>query len=401
MLGGHSMSHFLGEPWRAGPAYTNYQFVRGLSSALFLMVAGFSCVIASFGHFSDYLQWSPRMKARLRRIGLILFLGYTLQLYAPSLSLFLQHATPTNLERFLKFDVLIHIGYGLALLHLMMRLAGSERRFAVAAAVALPLFFLAAAVTYRPDVDAAIPTIFRGAVNMHHRSRFPLVPYTSFMLIGALMAYGFTRLRETPREWTLFLVGSLAGLGLCGFEWFIKHAVPGGVFPYSTPAKMMPGDTFARAGCAMLVICGLYFLGRVRVFFARYSMALSRDSLAIYFVHLFLIYGSASAPGLFPELVRKMNPWQIWSFIAGLVLLMSAMAYGIGWMRRNTPAAATRLRHSLIAAGIFGFCFWPPRGVLPAAVDLAVGALLVNGFHFLRGRFQLGEKRSVETPTRS
>lgn len=58
MLIDHSLDRFLGDPWRSGAGYEHYQFWRGLSSVLFLMVAGFSFVIASFDHFDNCTQLS-------------------------------------------------------------------------------------------------------------------------------------------------------------------------------------------------------------------------------------------------------------------------------------------------------------------------------------------------------
>ena len=86
MLIGHSLDRFLGEPWRSSAAYEHYQFVRGLSSALFLFIAGFSFVIASFGRVDEFTRLSDRMRARFCRVGLILFLGVLLQLPAATLN---------------------------------------------------------------------------------------------------------------------------------------------------------------------------------------------------------------------------------------------------------------------------------------------------------------------------
>ena len=66
MLVGHSLDRFLGDPWRSSAAYDHYTFVRGLSSALFLTVSGYSFVIASLGRADEYRSLTPRMMGRIR-----------------------------------------------------------------------------------------------------------------------------------------------------------------------------------------------------------------------------------------------------------------------------------------------------------------------------------------------
>ena len=110
MLFGHSLDRFLAEPWRSGDFYTAYQPIRSVSSTLFLTVAGVSFVIATFGHWEDYMSLTPKMWARIRRIGLILFLGYVLNMWSPTLTMAIDSFSAQNWEQFLRCDILQNIG---------------------------------------------------------------------------------------------------------------------------------------------------------------------------------------------------------------------------------------------------------------------------------------------------
>ena len=177
----------------------------------------------------------------------------------------MQIMTPGQLERFLRFDVLQNIGFGLGLLHLTLYLAGSPDRFWKGAVFLLLAILALASLTYRPDVDARLPMAVGAMVNRYHGSLFPVIPYTASLLFGSVFGYGFWRLRERGEEGRAVLATAVLAVVLIFLELVIRRLIPGGIFPYSTPLKDMPGNTFARAGCAMLLICGLYLLGRYRI----------------------------------------------------------------------------------------------------------------------------------------
>jgi uncharacterized membrane protein len=377
MLFGHSLDRFLAEPWRSGDFYTAYQPVRGVSSTLFLMVAGFSFVIATFGHWKDYMSLTPRMWARIRRIGLILFLGYLLSMWAPTLGQAIESFSAEKWERFLRFDVLQNIGFGLAALHLIAWAAGRKEMFfklTLGLAVAV---FTVAAITYRKSVDAILPTELATTINLYHESRFPVVPYTGFLLLGAVFGYLFLSRKKAGDEWKVFACAIFASFVLIGFELSIRKLLPGALFPYSAPLEKMPGNTFGRAGCGLLAISALYFLGRRKLVLPRLSFILSKDALSIYFFHLFLVYGSSTIPGLFSSYEHGMAPVQVAFWVIGLSLLMTAGAWAIGRLRANKPDMLAQIRHTVILGGAIAFVALPELSAPGIAFCLGLAAAVV------------------------
>lgn len=386
MLIGHSLHRFLAEPYKLTTAYQNYQFVRGISSALFLTVSGFSFVVASFHHFGDYTALSPRMLARFRRIALILFLGTILHLWGRTLTESLQTLTPQAYERFLRFDVLQNIAFGLLLLHATVWMAGRERRFLrYALSIAIGLFLLAF-LTYRKDVDALLPPELAAPANLYHYSQFPVVPYTGYMFIGALFGYAFLKMREQGKERFVFAAAIFAALAMFVFEWTIRNWIEGGIFPYSGKWPKTPGNTFARAGCALIVISLLYFLGRVKIVFPRLAFLLSKDALTIYFVHLPMVYGTRAYTGCFRSRAGAMTPLEVFYWIVFLIASMTALAWSIAWLRKRHFELTTILRRTLIAGGTIAFFAWPKLTVLRAVASFILGGALSFYFHRYRLR---------------
>jgi uncharacterized membrane protein len=383
MLVGHSLDRFLGEPYRASRIYVDYQFVRGITSALFLMVSGFSFVIASFKYWDDYTHWSPRMWARVRRISLIFLLGYALHLWAPTLYHTITTWNPDRWERLLQFDILQNIATGLLLLHLVVIVVRRKKHFWKVTLAGYLAVILLGTVTFRPGVDALLPVELGVVVNMYHKSAFPLVPWMSFLLIGATVGYWFNDRRAKGDEWKVFVIGLGVAVSLIAFEHAIRHWVPGGMFPYSTPMAHMPGNIFARGGFALMFICLLYLLGRWRLVLPRLSFILSKDSLAIYFVHLFLVYGWSWSPGCFGSMRRAMTPVQAFAWIAGLFTAMAVMAWAIGWGRKHNNRYLSMIRHVLLVAFGGAFLFWPHLDAPRLLAALAVAVWAVPGAYWL------------------
>lgn len=395
MLVGHSLDRFLGEPWRSGELYGDYQFVRGITSALFLMVSGFSFVVASFKYWDDYTHWSPRMWGRVKRISLIYLLGYTLHLWAPTLY---QSVTTWNLDRWamlLQFDILQNIATGLLLLHLAVFFVRKRQHFWKVTLVGYFIIIALGSITFRPAVDAMLPVELGVVVNMYHKSTFPLVPWMGFLLIGATIGYWFWERKLKGDEWKVFVIGLGIAGSLITLEYAINHWIPGGFFPYSAHRAHMPGNIFSRGGFALLFICLLYLLGRWKLVLPRLSFILSKDSLAIYFVHLFMVYGCAWFGGFFYSMKRAMTPVQAFTWVGSLFASMALMAWGIGWMRKHRPVELRLIRHIIMGGFIGAFLVWPYLTAPKLMAALAASAWFFIGLEWLRNR--IAEEKAIRS----
>jgi hypothetical protein len=123
----------------------------------------------------------------------------------------------------------------------------------------------------------------------------------------------------------------------------------------------------------------------------RLSFVLSKDALAVYFVHLLLVYGCSSYPSLFQELRARMTPPEVFLWIGSLYAAMTAMAFAIGRLRATRPTLLAGIRHALIVGGLLGFVFLSHLTPLRVAASLACGAAAV--FMVRRLRTRLGYLR--------
>ena len=88
-----------GAHYQDGRWFDIWQFQRGLTSSLFLLLGGFAFSIATGRHWASHLRWSPALLKRVRRFGLFVVLGYALHLPGSS-SRICRPPTPSAGARF-------------------------------------------------------------------------------------------------------------------------------------------------------------------------------------------------------------------------------------------------------------------------------------------------------------
>ena len=92
----------------SGTWYDIWQFQRGLTSCLFLLLSGFAFSIATARHWSSHQHLSRRVVVRTRRFLLFVFLGYMLHFPVATFG-DLAHATDAPLVFALLLPVLLAV----------------------------------------------------------------------------------------------------------------------------------------------------------------------------------------------------------------------------------------------------------------------------------------------------
>ena len=124
MLYGHTVSALLATEYRASPWYDAWQFQRGLTSSLFLLLSGFAFSIATTRHWTSHLQVSRKFFQRLRRFGLFIVLGYAL--HFPVSFTELPGVDQQRWQSFIAVDVLQLIGVTFVVVQLLVLAARSR-----------------------------------------------------------------------------------------------------------------------------------------------------------------------------------------------------------------------------------------------------------------------------------
>ena len=329
MLYGHTIDAILAPAYRRGIVFDIWQFQRGLTSSLFLLLSGFAFSIATARHWQSHLTVSPALWKRLRRFLLFVALGYAIRLPVVPLSA-MSGASDVEWRTWLGVDILQLVGITLAAAQLLVLSARTRRRFSIVSlGVALLLtlatpFFWSRTWPMLPDALAAYITVQNG-------SQFPVVPWSAFILTGAVLgqlyAHWGVAQHERYANVVLLVPGVLAllvGLVLSQQQMALfgdgQHA-------------FVPGNMFVRAGACLLILGLIAHASRHVTQLPHLFGAVAQESLLIYVAHLMIVYGSVLGPGLYNIYGPTRTPLQVLPIVVLLICTMALAAYAWNWIK--------------------------------------------------------------------
>lgn len=287
MVNGHTLDAVLGAEHRGGALWADYIWARGLVSVAFMFVAGFAFHLATLARFEKHKSDRAAVRKRFRRGLDLLILGYLLRMPWSHLAAPFD-IPPGPLAYLLRCNVLQCIGITLIVLETLTILLKKPSHVVVGAG------FLATFVTaIAPFTDGLEASGFGALVvpYVSHNvgSMFPVVPWSSFMLMGCVV--GFLAMPEGSRTSQR---RSFSRLVLLSLGLFVLHrsavAMPLTWVEGSTHALSRPAFVLERLFAVTVfvsVLCALTFkLQR----FPRFLRALSGETLFLYVFHLVVIY---------------------------------------------------------------------------------------------------------------
>ena len=344
MLYGHAFDALLAPEYRAGALYDVWQFQRGLTSCLFLLLSGFAFSIATARHWATQVKFSPALLKRVRRFGLFVVLGYALHFPVYHLRE-LPTATDEQWRTFLAVDVLQLIGVtflGVQLLVMVTRSRGVFMRVTLVLAAAVALF---TPRLWMVEWSQSLPLWLAAYFSPNTGSQFPLPPWASFVLVGAGLGQVYARWGAAHlfsyANWILLAPGAAMIAAS-----FALAALPFSLFP--GPGGFVPGQILLRTGTCLLILGGVAHASRRMQGLPHVFGAVAQESLLIYFVHLCIVYGSIWNTGLAQMYGTTLTPREMLVAVVLLVAAMTALAWYWNWWKHTRPRAA---RWMSVAAG--------------------------------------------------
>lgn len=343
MVAGHTSSALLERTYQTGRWFDAWTFQRGLTSALFLLLAGFAFSIATTRHWTTHLNLSARVLKRARRFAMFVLLGYALHLPVRPLWDVVTMSEP-QWRSLLAVDVLQLIGTTLLVVQALVLLSRSRRVFMIVSfALALAVIALAP-VMWRADWTMATPLALAAYLSPGTGSLFPLFPWAAYVLIGAAAG-------ELYARWGAAHLGAFArwGMLLPGIALIVLGRV---VF------DGIPSDVALRTGSCFIVMGLIALLSQRLSQLPHVFGAVAQESLVVYFVHLCIVYGSVWNPGLYRFYGGRMTPAATAGFVFAVVVPMIALAWYWNRLKHARPAAA---RWVSVTAGVVlgGLLLWP------------------------------------------
>ncbi len=320
MVQGHVMDTLLTPEALARPWYVFQQVFHGSTAPGFLFASGF---VAGLPRAPLSPQAGSR---RARRLFFVLGVGYLLHLPYSSLWKTIAAATPDERALFFACDALQVIAATQLLVLVLQWVAGRQwTGWAGALGVAV---IAASPFVWASGLSARLPEALAPWLDERTGSRFPLFPFSAFVLAGTLA--GATLGRAEPRQRHRREVAW--GLGLVGLGALLAWALSGRVeFWGASPAYAV-----VRLGGLLLLLRLVEVAARAGVPGIPALALLGHETLLVYVLHLYLLFGGFFGNSL-------LTPWHGGLGFAGsswVLLLMLPVLLGAAWLWRTAKHRA-------------------------------------------------------------
>ena len=337
MVYGHTVGALLAQEFRVGLWHDVWLFQRGLTSSLFLLLAGFAFSIATSRHWAAHTQLSPTVMKRLRWFLLLILLGYALHFPVPRLA-DLAAASEERWRSFLAVDVLQLIGVTLLVLQALVLVTRTRRAFTVVAASLAVLVVFATPAVWSVDWMRHLPLSLAFYASPSEGSLFPIFPWAAFILIGAgagqlYARWGATHLTAFTNR-VLLVPGAMLVAGIVGAS---ELALPR--FG-SSPWSWVPGEFLLRTGACFVLLGLIAHASRHIVRLPQVFGAVAQESLLIYFVHLGIVYGTIWNTGLRQFYAESLAPGLTALVVAAMFAAMTLFAWHWNRLKDVQPRAA-------------------------------------------------------------
>lgn len=311
MLQGHVFHSFTRPDQRDHGFYLYSQFLGGQAAAVFLFLTGITFGLG-IDRRSALSPWE-RVVAALKRARYLFLLAFLFRL-----QLLLTSFGHAPLRDLLQVDVLNLMGATTAVLSLIALAPDRKARFRWGVLAGALLAGLAPLVT---DADtSALPAFLRGYIVPG--PTFSMFPWGSFLAFG--LACG-SMIPAVPGEaWSRVTQWAvLTGFGLVLLGLYCSQ-LPFSIYPNADFWLNSPALIACKMG-ATLLFAGVAYLW-TEYFSSGWSFVqlLGRNSLAVYWVHIELVYGN-----LLWFLKESMQPWQCVLAALTVIVLMIAMCLTI------------------------------------------------------------------------
>ena len=289
MIQVHVVNSMMEPVLRTATWFHLVNFINGLVAPTFIFISGFAFMLASGSKLEKFRTYGYDFWKQLGRIALIWFLGYLMHIPYFSLRKVISYTSYDKWLHFYGIDVLQCIGFGLLVIFLLRLWIKSDKIFLITVAILGLLAVLPAPFIYRIDPSSSLPVPLAVYINPIHHSSFPVIPWFGFMAVGIISAWFFTKARKAGQD-GLFMKRLLQSGILFTVAGIIIMLLLTDIFPLIKDVRPHIFFFIGRLGCVFMILAGCYYYCSKRKELSAIILYPSRESLAVYFLHLQILY---------------------------------------------------------------------------------------------------------------
>ena len=325
MVQGHTVDVLLSPEFRTAefPIYNIWYFLRGMTAPIFMFTAGTTFTYL-FKSVKKPFEENYRVKKGLRRVFLLIFLGYLLKY--PTWTVFdFSEVSAEKWQLFISVDVLQLIGFSLLILLLILFVAEKMKlNYSATFIIISSIIFIASPflemISWVFFLPAPIAAYFYSGTG----SLFPLFPWSGYVIAGGILG---CYLAQNPLVFkTARFSKQLAIFGVA----FTLVAVISEIILNALNVKIVdpqaePNTIFYRVGFVLLLTSLVSYISLRINHIPQIIILAGRNTLLIYVVHLIILYGSAWTLGIKFILGNGLSGWQSFGAALAMITLMIMM----------------------------------------------------------------------------
>lgn len=296
MLQGHFVGGLLADRYRDDNnfIYWLWHYCTGITAPVFFTVSGFifTFLLVKESDATKIGWQNPRVKKGIRRGLMLIGIAYFLRM------------------SFQSVDVLHCIGLSLLLL-ITTYLLSYNRKAWVMPTILLSTTLLA--FTFEPFYKSLtfdfLPLPIANYFTRAHGSFFPIFPWFGYVAFGGFMGYLFQRYKAHPH---LYRNAILLFLTVGAFLLWASHYIVEQLYYINHATffeRLMEDFAYLRLGNVLLVF-GFFALMR-NVITSKLIKTIGQNTLSIYVIHCFVLYGSITSHGLLQHFGGSLKPYQV------------------------------------------------------------------------------------------
>jgi uncharacterized membrane protein len=333
-------------------------YINGLVAPSFLFASGMAYALTTHRKINDYLSFGRPLFRQLGRLLLILAVGYLLHIPRFAYHHLRYETGAEAWQKFFQVDILHCIAVSLLSLQVLLLILRNETRLYRAAGLLAAGVLAGAPLMWGIDFWNVLPPVLAAYLNGLHFSLFPLFPWMTFLLAGALVGHFYVQARSaTTPEAEGSMMRNTAGIGV-GLILISFALEPFELLVYPVYNYWLTGPSFVllRLGIVVMLLYGMFLYEKRKGVSASAAVALfGRQSLLVYVMHLMLLYGRVGST-TFVDRIGKTFSYLGASLTTAVLLVMM---YGLAWswerIKRDSPRLKTAIQASIVVGGILVF----------------------------------------------
>jgi len=354
MIETHVVNAYLDPVSRKTLSFFWLTFFNGLVAPAFLFAAGFSLILQMNRSWEEWLAFGRPLWVNLRRLGFITLVAYYTHLHRFKWSQYARPETPDVWKETLQVDILQCIVASLLIAQALVFIFKKRTLFAWAAGCLAAAVSLLTPWMWAQDLAGRVPLALALFLNPHGISLFPLFPWLSFVLCGGIAAHLFLNSVERNREMRHMSHVVVLGVFLICGGLLVKSApytLPGHEHFYTTS----PLYILVRLGCVLVLCALLYAMEKLLRLMPQPIRIAGQESLLVYGVHLWLIFGVLRGKHLGPIFGLQAGYPVCFALSAAIIALMLWLARGWQKLKRSYPEQVKRAQAAVVLLMILIF----------------------------------------------